>query len=301
MHELHSLPTCGRASLRSHEAQYESPALQASVSAEELDRLLDMQSPADRLPYQLRFARRRMHEGEALIRAGSPCHALYVVRSGSFKICMVDSSGIVQGLGFPMAGDTIGLDGLASGHYASDAIAMECGEVVTIPLCLVAQLSPDYRSVATLLYRLIGREVVRDHSVLFLLGSLHAEARVAAFLLDLSKRYAALGHPGSAFRLPMMRRDVANYLGLKVETVSRILATLAREGCVRIRRREVEILDEAALRSNAGEALFSGKAGTRKRTAMHARLHPPAAAASHVRPDTPAIRLPAAPADLQTE
>lgn len=299
MYDLHPLLRYGRAGLHGNEAQYEPPALQASVSAEELDRLLGTRSPEERLPDQLRFAKRRMREDEAVIRAGSPCHALYVVRSGSFKTCMIDASGTVQGLGFPMTGDTIGLDGLAGGCYTCDVTAMECGEVVTIPLDLIAQYSPDHRSVATLLYRLIGREVVHDHAVLFLLGSLHAEARVAAFLLDLSNRYTAMGHPGPAFRLPMMRRDIANYLGLKVETVSRIFAILGREGCVRIHRREVEILDEAALRLNAGETLFGGHVGDGKRSATHARLRRPTPAAARVQGSAPAATLRAA--NLQTE
>ena len=197
------------------------------------------------------FATRQVHEGQVLTYAGDACRALYIVRSGLFKSCMLDSSGCVQGLGFPMAGDMIGVDGLASGEYGSDATALESSEVVMIPVDHMMQLSRDDSSVATLFYRLIGREIVRDQSILFLLGSLSAEARVATFLLDLSDRHVTQGHARSSLPLPMTRRDIADYLGLKIETVSRTLSALARNGILRVYKRQVDLLDVRRLREIA--------------------------------------------------
>lgn len=200
------------------------------------------------------FVTRQVHEGQALTHAGDTCRTLYVVKSGSFKVCMLDPSGSVQGLGFPMAGDTIGADGLASGYYGSEAIALEASDVVMISVEQMMQLSRDDPSAATLFHRMIGREIVRDQSVLYLLGSLSAEARVATFLLDLSDRHRRQGRSGQSFALQMKRRDIANYVGLKIETVCRVLTAFTCDGILRIEKRRIEIVAARRLRRIASGA-----------------------------------------------
>lgn len=213
-----------------------------------LVQLLGYDHGASRALEQASFATRHLHEGQILTHTGGACRTLYVVGSGSFKICMVDPSGGVQGLGFPMPGDTIGADGLASGHYASDAMALEASAVVIVPVEQMIHLSRQDPSAAAIFNRVIGREIVRNQSVLHMLGSLNAEARIASFLLDQSEQRNRQGLSGLSFTLQMGRRDIANYLGLKIETVSRVFTAFACDDFLRLDRRHVELLDVCGLR-----------------------------------------------------
>ena len=220
----------------------------ASMDAHTLATLLHLDPDPDPVLHQTAFATRHVREKETLIRAGDECRNLYVVRSGFFRSSYLDRSGSIQGLGFPMTGDTLGADGLATGRHTAEAVALDCSEVVVIPVARLTALSRSHAALATLFYRLISREIVRDQCSLFLLGSLGAEARVAAFLLDLSDRFCALGYSRTMFNLRMTRQDIGNYLGLKIETVSRILSGLAQQGLISVHHRAVEILDPAGLR-----------------------------------------------------
>lgn len=235
----------------------------ALVRGTSLIRLLGIDPGTARSLDRASFVTRQVREGQALTHAGDTCRTLYVVRSGSFKVCMLDPSGSVQGLGFPMAGDTIGADGLASGYYGSEAIALEASDVVMISVEQMMQLSRDDPSAATLFHRMIGREIVRDQAVLCLLGSLSAEARVATFLLDLSDRHRWQGRSALSLALQMKRRDIANYLGLKIETVCRVLTAFACDGILRIEKRRIEIVDARGLRRIAS----GGMQATRPRRA----------------------------------
>lgn len=220
----------------------------ASLTARELGRLLRVELPEDAVLDRPCFGTRQLHENESLMHAGDECHTLYVVRFGCLKVSMLDPSGTEQGLGFPMTGDAVGVDGLASGRYPTDVVALERSEVVMIPVARMAELTREHGLLATLFYRLISREIVRDQSALVLLGSLSAEPRVAAFLLNLADRYGALGYSRTAFQLPMSRQDIASYLGLKIETVCRTIAAFNRIGFLRVSHRAIEILDAQALR-----------------------------------------------------
>ena len=220
----------------------------ASMDAHTLATLLHLDPDPDPVLHQTAFATRHVREKETLIRAGDECRNLYVVRSGFFRSSYLDRSGSIQGLGFPMTGDTLGADGLATGRHTAEAVALDCSEVVVIPVARLTALSRSHAALATLFYRLISREIVRDQCSLFLLGSLGAEARVAAFLLDLSDRFCALGYSRTMFNLRMTRQDIGNYLGLKIETVSRIMSGLAQQGLISVHHRAVEILDPAGLR-----------------------------------------------------
>lgn len=230
------------------------PIATASIDAHALAKLLHIEPDPDPILRDTRFATRYVTEKECLIRAGDECRNLYVVRSGFFRSSYLGRSGSIQGLGFPMTGDTLGADGLATGHHTAEAVALDCSEVVVIPVARLTALSRTHGALATLFYRLISREIVRDQCSLFLLGSLGAEARVAAFLLDLSDRFCALGYSRTMFNLRMTRQDIGNYLGLKIETVSRIMSSLAQQGLIAVRHRAVEILDPAGLRRAVEDA-----------------------------------------------
>lgn len=226
---------------------HELHAGRSTISARALAALLRIEMPVESTQEQISFPTRQVQAGEALVRAGEECRGIYVVRCGSFKTMFLDPSGTEQGLGFPMASDTIGIDGLADGHYMSDAYALERSEVVVISSTRVAELS-HHSFFATLLYRLIGREISSKQAILFALGSLGAEARLATFLLDLSERFGSLGYSRTCFNLRMTRNEIASYLGLKIETVSRGFSAFALAGILRVNNREIEILDPAALR-----------------------------------------------------
>lgn len=247
-----SLPSVGAVS--------ESTGRQRSMPITALAHLLGIPWKDDPALDGVEFATRAVREREILARAGDPCDNLYVVRGGCFKTVVVDAYGSVQGTGFPMKGGVIGADGLASGIYASDAVALDHGEVVVIPVTRLDSLSRTCRPFPTMLSRMISREIVRDQSVLFLLGSLTAEARVAAFLLNLSEQFGALGFSRSSFLLRMTRQDIGHYLGLTIETVSRALSALTQGGFIAVQHREVTIVDREGLKRIVAR---SGSAGLR--------------------------------------
>ncbi|MFO1320487.1 MAG: helix-turn-helix domain-containing protein [Burkholderiales bacterium] len=218
------------------------------IGIHQLAQLLGIPREHDPALETVTFPTRAVRERDVLVRAGDPCDSLYVVRCGCFKTSVLDAYGGIQGTGFPMTGDVIGADGLATGAYASDAVALDHGEVVVISVPRLGPLSRTCPAFPSMLYRMISREIVRDQSVLFLLGSLCAEARVAAFLLDLSDQFGALGYSRASFLLKMTRQDIGNYLGLTIETVSRAMSALAQAGCIDVRHRQVDIVDRARLK-----------------------------------------------------
>ncbi|MEI7969510.1 MAG: helix-turn-helix domain-containing protein [Betaproteobacteria bacterium] len=245
-------------------AQGDAASARAAVGLEALSRLLGIELPSGGEFAEVTFQTRTVLDGEALLRGGDVFRNLYVVRAGSFKTALLDGSGTLQGMGFPMRGDAIGVDGLATGRHACEAIALERSEVVVIPAQRLSALSAAHPAFTALVNRLMGREIQHDQAVMFLLGSLGAEARVAAFLIDLSKRYSALGYSSTTFNLRMTRQDIGDYLGLNIETVSRVMSSLSQMGLVHIHHREVEILDPAGLRQLVADP--SGLQRVRSRT-----------------------------------
>ncbi len=220
----------------------------ANVSVRDLTRLLHIDCPDDAWLARTAFALRRVHEGDTLVHAGDKFHSLYVVRSGCFKTVYTDFSGSEQVLAFPMCGDLMGADGIDSGHYSSTAVSLDTSEVVIVPLAGLAHLVYECPSLEALLYRVLSRELVRVQNMAWTLGTLGAEGRVAAFLLNLSARLGALGYSRSSFNLRMTRQEIGSYLGLKLETVSRALSALNTAGTIRVHQRCIDIVDADALR-----------------------------------------------------
>jgi CRP/FNR family transcriptional regulator len=184
-----------------------------------------------------------------LYRAGDPCGSVYLLRSGFIKTVVLHPDGREQVSGFYMAGEMLGLDGIASGKHASDASALTDSEVCVVPYERLETVSHEAASVQRYLYRMLSQEVVRKQSMMLLLGSMRAEERVATFLLNLSQRFTAQGFSSSDFILRMTRDEIGSLLGMKLETVSRILSKFQKAGVIRIEGKHVRIVHLEGLRA----------------------------------------------------
>jgi CRP/FNR family transcriptional regulator len=203
---------------------------------------------------QIVYLRRRIKRGETLFNTGDAFNAVYAIHSGFFKTSVVDSEGREQVTGFFMGGELLGMDGLGSGHYNGAAVALEDSEVCVMPFSLIEEISREVRSLQRHLHSVLAREIVRDHGVMMLLGSMRAEERLATFLLNLSMRFTRRGYSQSDFHLRMTREEIGSYLGLKLETVSRLFSRFQQDGLIEVQQKHVRILDIAGLK----ELLSSG-------------------------------------------
>ncbi len=190
------------------------------------------------------YTRKRVKRGETLFRAGTAFDALYAVRTGFFKSSVVLEDGRDQVTGFHMAGEILGLDGIGTGHHTADVTALEDCEVCIIPDARLEH--PDLRRQ---LHKVMSRELVRDQGVMTLLGTMRAEERLAAFLLNLSQRFVARGFSSSEFHLRMTREEIGSYLGLSLETVSRLFSRFQDDGLIGVQQKHIRIHDVAGLRS----------------------------------------------------
>jgi CRP/FNR family transcriptional regulator len=199
------------------------------------------------------FSHRRVKQGQALYRFGDPCGSVYLVRSGFIKTVVLHPDGREQVSGFYMAGDMLGLDGIATGKHASDATALTDSDICVVPYERLETLSHEAQTVQRHLYRMLSQEVVRKQSMMLLLGSMRAEERVATFLLNLSQRFTAQGFSASDFILRMTRDEIGSLLGMKLETVSRIFSKFQKASLIRIEGKHVRILSIEGLRAMIGQ------------------------------------------------
>ena len=198
--------------------------------------------PEDMLRIEgLVYARRRVKRGETLFNAGDAFGSIYAIRSGFFKTSVIDGEGREQVTGFCMGGELLGLDGLGAGRYNGTAVALEDSEACVLPFALVEELSHDIRPLQRQLHAVLSREIVRDHGVMMLLGSMRAEERLATFLLNLSKRFLRRGYSSSDFHLRMTREEIGSFLGLKLETVSRLFSAFQKDGLIDVQQKHVRI------------------------------------------------------------
>lgn len=191
--------------------------------------------------------RRKVRRGDALFSTGEPFNALYAIRTGFFKTTITTQDGRDQVTGFQMAGEIIGLDGIVHDRHSCDAVALEDAEVCVMPFDRLEEISREVTALQSHVHKIMSREIVRDHSVMLLLGSMRAEERLAAFLLNLVQRLHARGFSQSELILRMTREEIGSYLGLKLETVSRMFSKFAEAGIVEVRQRHVRILNTTAL------------------------------------------------------
>jgi len=163
---------------------------------------------------ELVSTRRRMKRGDYLYRAGQGFESIYAIRSGFFKTDVLIEDGRDQVTGFQMTGELLGLDGISSEVHTCNAIALEDSEVCAIPFSQLEGLSRQIHTLQHHFHKVMSREIVRDHGVMMLLGTMRAEERLAAFLLNLSQRFKARGYSPAEFNLRMSRDEIGSYLGL---------------------------------------------------------------------------------------
>ena len=184
----------------------------------------------------------RLKKGEFLFRSGESFHSLYAIRTGFFKTTVASQDGRDQVTGFFMSGELIGMDGICTHSHSCDAVALEDSEVCELPFGHMEALSKEIPSIQTHFFRLMSREIVRDQSVMLLLGNMRAEERIAAFLLNLSQRLHHRGFAANDFILRMSREEIGSYLGLKLETVSRTLSRFHQEGLIMVEHKHIKLL-----------------------------------------------------------
>ncbi|HHV47665.1 MAG TPA: fumarate/nitrate reduction transcriptional regulator Fnr [Rhodocyclaceae bacterium] len=208
------------------------------LSLEELERLDDLIS-----------TRRRIKRGDYLYRVGDSFDAIYAIRSGFFKTDVLLEDGREQVTGFQMGGELLGLDGISTEHHTCNAIALEDSEICAIPFARLESLSREIHTLQRHFHKVMSREIVRDHGVMMLLGTMRAEERLAAFLLNLSQRFTARGFSHTEFYLRMTREEIGSYLGLKLETVSRAFSRFQEEGHIAVQQKHVRILNVDGLKA----------------------------------------------------
>lgn len=216
--------SCGQCSLRQL-------CLPAGISLDDVERL-----------DQLVRRRRPVERGASLFRNGQALGNLYVAREGTFKTVVTTEDGVVQVLGFHLPGELIGLDALGGGRHRCDAIALEAARVCEVPLADLEQIAAQVPGLQRQLLRIMGRSMGRDQDHLEMMSRRQATDRVLLFLHSLSERYEALGRDRLQFSLPMTREEIASYLGLVIETVSRSFTRLQEEGLIAVRGRQLQLL-----------------------------------------------------------
>ena len=191
---------------------------------------------------------RPLTKGDHLYRQSDEFKSVYAVRSGSFKSYFLSDSGKSRVTGFYLLGDIIGMDGIASNKYANSTSALEHSSICEIPFSQLGKLSRELPSLQHHFFAIMGNEIAKDQQVHTLLSSYSAEERTASFLLGLSSRYARVSLSPTRFLLSMTRGDIGEYLGLTVETVSRIFTSLQKKRLISVDNREIELLDIESLR-----------------------------------------------------
>ncbi|MFQ5993771.1 MAG: fumarate/nitrate reduction transcriptional regulator Fnr [Acidiferrobacterales bacterium] len=206
------------------------------------------QSDVSRLD-KLVTARRLLRRGEHLFRVGDRVHSVYAVRSGVIKTSALTDDGDEQVMGFHLPGELVGLGAVGGERHGCTATALDTASVCDLPFHRLEELSRELPSLDEQLHRLMSQEIADEHELLLLLGKKSALERLAAFLLTLSHRLAKRGLSAREFNLSMSRKDIANYLALTLETVSRTFGHLQAQGLISVRGKHVEIEDRNGLRA----------------------------------------------------
>jgi CRP/FNR family transcriptional regulator, anaerobic regulatory protein len=195
--------------------------------------------------------RRRVNKGQSLFNAGQRFDAMYAVRSGFFKTLITAPDGREQVTGFQMAGEILGMDGIVNSQHTCDAIALEDAEVCVMPYDNMEAISRDFPTLQHHIHRVMSRELVRDQGMMMMLGSMRAEERLAAFLVNLAQRLNARGFSASEMVLRMTREEIGSYLGMKLETVSRTFSKFVDDTLIEVKQRHIKIINMDGLRTLA--------------------------------------------------
>jgi CRP/FNR family transcriptional regulator len=201
---------------------------------------------------ELTRVKRRVAKGAALYRTGDAFESLYALRSCSFKTVGVSRNGEEKVTGMYLPGEVMGLEGINARQHGYDAIALEDSEVCIIPYARLTQLALRVPDLQHQLLRIVSGDISRDQGLMLLLGGMDAEQRLAAFLMSLSRRSKKLGYASTRFSLRMTREEIGSFLGLTLETVSRLFSRFQREGLLAAHQRAVELKDVVRLREKIG-------------------------------------------------
>jgi CRP/FNR family transcriptional regulator len=196
--------------------------------------------------------RRPIRRNEYLHHAGSVLTSLNVINSGFLKTSITNGGGHEQITGFSMSGELVGMDAIGATRHQCNTVALEDSHLCGIAFSDFEQLTSDIPALQQRFHRAMGAEITRDYGIMLLLGGMRAEERIAMFLLNMSKRFAARGYSGVHFRLPMTRYEIGNYLGLKLETVSRGFSHLDDIQVIAINGKDIEIKNLAQLQQRIG-------------------------------------------------
>jgi CRP/FNR family transcriptional regulator len=196
--------------------------------------------------------KRPIARGDHLFRSGDVFQSLYAVRAGSLKTYTTSEDGQEQVMGFHLPGELVGLDAIADGNHPLSAKALETTSVCEIPFVQLESLSAQLPSLQHQLLRVMSQEIRKDEQNMVVLGQKSAEERLAAFLIGLSERFQRRGFSPKQFNLSMSRGDIGNYLGLALETVSRLFTRFQSEGLLRVDRKHIELLDREKLFAYSG-------------------------------------------------
>jgi CRP/FNR family transcriptional regulator len=192
--------------------------------------------------------RRRLRRGQALFMGGDPFTSIYAIRAGFFKTRVTAQDGRDQVTGFLMSGELMGLDGIGTERHTCDAVALEDSEICAIPFSWMEALSHESHAVQHYFHKVLSREIARDHAVMLLLGSMRAEERLATFILNLGQRMHARGFSSTELVLRMTREDIGSFLGLKLETISRMFSKFQDDGLMHVDKRNIRIRNADGLR-----------------------------------------------------
>lgn len=192
---------------------------------------------------------RPLHRGDFLFRNGDRFRSLYVVKTGSLKTFAPSAEGGEQVLGFHLPGELVGLDAIDKDAHACSARVLETSAICEIPFPRLEELTATIPSLQHQMFRLLSKEIAHDTDMLLLLGKKSAEERLGTFLLSMSRRLAKRGLSSTDFYLSMSRHEIGNYLGLAVETVSRLFTRFQEEGLMRVDRKHIELFDLDGLES----------------------------------------------------
>lgn len=191
---------------------------------------------------------RRVSRDQVLYRMNDPFTTLYAIRFGQFKTYQLTADGVEQITGFHMAGEFLGMDAISKDRHQCYASALEDSEVCELPFSKLQHLFSDIPVLLRQFHRMMSQEITRDQSAMLSLGNMNADQRFALFLLNLSSRHKARGYSETSFQLRMSREEIGNYLGLRIESISRLISKFTREGRINVSHRDVELLDIVALR-----------------------------------------------------
>jgi len=211
--------------------------------------LLHIPSAAAINSEELLFQHVQFKTGQRIHTIGQPFDTLYIVNSGFLKTVLIDEFGNEQVLSFPMKGDMLGVDGIHSRQYASEAVALSDCDLILLPFKKLTALGRVHLELENMMYGVMSRELVREQAMIGMLGALSAEARVARFLVSLADRFSQMGYSSKLFNLRMTRHEIGSYLGLTLETVSRTLSAFNEIGLITVDQRTIGIKDPEALKT----------------------------------------------------